>query len=270
MCGKPPVPSCNIPNNCTTIWLESFDCSVLNETHFVLRVESLQEGFAQLAVSAHVQSLPDGNYDFALYLPVPNPAVQQVVSKINGTFTVTGVADPHQSELFVCQFNRQHKDVSVNVTIPYSASSTIYFQVLAKDVDGHALSKLEQNSLVVNFINVETGKSTLSEPTSFFTNADSPCDPNGVQTYYVASVHGNLLTGRYDVEIANPLQSFGSSHKLDLTVTEPTCGAAVSRLHSPAIARVDGLCFVQVVVSAKFPLLRGSFHVNSAARAPMV
>ncbi len=237
-CGKPPVPSCNLPNNCSTIWLESFDCSVLNETHFIVRVESLQEGFAQLNVSANVQSLPDGSYGFALYLPVPNSATQQVVSKIDGVFDVTGVAYPPSSELFVCQFDKQHKDVRVNVTVPYSASSTIYFQVLAKDIDGHVLIK-QQNSLMVNVINVGTGQRALSEPTSW--NNASSCDPNGQLTFNVAAVRGNLPLGTYDVEIHNPLENFGSSYKLSLTVTRPTCGAA-DTFAQPYRRALDGQC----------------------------
>ena len=85
-CGKPTV----CTSQCTTMWLMTQDCAVLNKSHIFANVLSVSDGLAQLQVVAHARALADSTYNFTLFLPTPNNATNQTVAQIEGIFTVSG------------------------------------------------------------------------------------------------------------------------------------------------------------------------------------
>ena len=85
-CDKPNV----CTSQCTTMWLMTQDCAILNESHIFANVLSVSDGLAQLQVVAHARALADSTYNFTLFLPTPNNATNQTVAKIEGIFTVSG------------------------------------------------------------------------------------------------------------------------------------------------------------------------------------
>ena len=111
-CGKPAV--CNLRDNCTTIWIDSNNCSTFNESHLSVEVVSLADGLAQLSVEAHALSLLDGTYHFTIYLPIPNNISMSTVATISGALTIDGIckdtacAQQHSTLTLTCTRAHAH------------------------------------------------------------------------------------------------------------------------------------------------------------------
>jgi hypothetical protein len=97
-CGS--ASRCVFPGPCQTIWLSSPNCAVFNDTH----LQVLQEGSyfdvaaVVLTLRASSSSLPDGQYQFNLQLPVTD-AVSWMYTSLNGSLNVKAVASAMHSEL---------------------------------------------------------------------------------------------------------------------------------------------------------------------------
>ena len=154
---------CVYPERCQTIWLNSPNCAVFNDTHLQVLHEgnsSFDDSAVVLTVRASSSGLPEGRYPFVLQLPVTD-SVSWTYSTLSGSVSVEAVADAMFSELRLVGFEAAAKQTAARsepkfcdnaavgcMTIPDVEMETseqgnrrIEIDITAKDCDGFELNR---------------------------------------------------------------------------------------------------------------------------------
>ncbi len=102
LCGPPE--NFSFPAPCSTIWLQMADCSIfaLADVQLNTTASLFTTTMASLLLTARVKALAEGSYPFQLHLPVSD-GLEWSYRRMNGTFSISAVADARLSNLTLCQ-----------------------------------------------------------------------------------------------------------------------------------------------------------------------
>jgi hypothetical protein len=196
-CGQPDA--CNVPNNCSIVWLETQSCMVLNESHFALRPILLQAAFAFLELRVRPISLKEGLYTYRIHLPVPNSVTFQTTS-LEGSLDVVAVPSPQLSDVWVCS-GVQHCDDELAPNVKHLPEAFVY--IVVKDIDGYAINR---SDVLLSIVHVAE---TLNRSTTLSAVHDSITDR------YVVAL-GNFDTpGQHRIFLATDATSQSSATQLE-------------------------------------------------------
>jgi hypothetical protein len=136
-CGQPDA--CNVPNDCSIVWLETQNCMVLNESHFTLRPLELQAALAFLELGVRPLSLREGSYAYRIHLPVPNDLTFPT-TVLEGTLEVVAVPSPELSDVWICSGVQQcDAATALEPNIKHLPEAFVYIAV--KDIDGYSIDR---------------------------------------------------------------------------------------------------------------------------------
>ena len=135
LCTDHSEPTPCLPNaSCSTVWLRSEDCSRLNTSHIVVRIDrdSFEPGSAVVLLDAFVRSLPERTYRFSVALPLYDNTTWQW-RNISGEFNVVSVASATNSEVLLGPMAIERPAIT--------GSRGKSIAVVAIDIDGNLINR---------------------------------------------------------------------------------------------------------------------------------
>jgi hypothetical protein len=273
-CSEAAPGSCiSLPGvKCTTLWLQSSDCSVLNEKHVAVTAHQPDAWTAEMAlfdVTVQTPVVPEGVYRFALHFPINNPNATDdprwQFATIESSFRIDAIADPSRSDVSL-------RNPTASSSAPLSGSinhqEALRIDILARDVDGHVINRtnsrvgerqlMEQLLVTVAFVGQDGGYAAAN------TTQVAQHDPVSGMYFVVVSIktpgeHAVFVT---DVQTGNWTRSSSTFHVVcasGFAEMDRECKEEVNDVQK-VVGGTIGTVFLVVAVLALFLLYKNRAH----------
>ena len=140
------VPTSCAAGPCSTVWLQSPDCAVLNTSHIRITGKDLQASMAQVHIAAIARSLKEQLYPFVMHLPISNGSSWRHLP-IDGELSVRAIADAALSDV---QLQNTAPDAAHNTAAAIPAGDELRVNIVARDSDGFVINRSGEMILVTS------------------------------------------------------------------------------------------------------------------------